>query len=386
MQRTCGTVIKLPRTKNKARNLFLSLLLLAFSFMIAFFIAELIVSNFFPQDLQKYELDSNLVHKPRANAVTRLTSQEYNVVSKTNSKGLLDYETDYDFDGLTIVALGDSFTEASHVRLEQGFTKILESKLKDKTKNSRVVNCGIGNTGTDQQYLFLRLECIKYKPRIVILNFYTGNDFANNYASLIYSYKDGKLIDKRPIEFTAIQRMLHFLNTRFHTVKLAERIFLDSESTRNFLIKIGLYKTGEPYQYNISLQDLYFTNSELSDAGFEKTFLILDELANYTNSNGTSLIVVIIPTKEQVDSRKYSEHFGIYRDTGVKINITQPNMLLADYLSRNNIDYIDLLPYFKAQNKNNSFYFEHDEHFNEKGHQLAANAIYENLIKLKLIS
>ena len=219
----------------------------------------------------------------------------------------------------------------------------------------------------------------------MILNFYTGNDYANNYASLIYAYENGKLVDKRPIRFSLFQRILHFLNTRFHTIKLIENTFLKNDFTRNLLLNAGLYKNREPYQYNISLQDLYFTNSELANAGFEKTFLIFDELINYTAKNKIKLIVAILPTKEQVDGRKYSEHFSIYDNTEIKINITKPDDLLADYLSQKNIMHVDLLPYFKKENKNNTFYFEHDEHFSKEGHKLAADVIYEKLIKSKLI-
>lgn len=377
---------RLPRIKKgKLRNFIVNFALSIFSLAAAIFISELILSNFFPQDLQKYELDSDIVHRQRPNSVTRLSGPEYTIISKTNPKGLVDYDYDYGFEGITLVTLGDSFTEASHVNIGEGFPKALEKKLQEKIKDIRVVNCGIGNTGTDQQYLFLRLECIKYRPKIAILNFYVGNDFANNYASLIYGYENGKLADKRPIKFSLFQRIFHFLNTRFHTVKLAEKILLNSKSTRDFLISVGVYKTGQPYQYNISLQDLYFTNSELAITGFNKTFLIFDELINYTRSNDIKLVVVIIPTKEQIDSRKYKEHFSLYENTSIKINITQPNTLLMNYLSQKNIIYIDLLPYFKKENRNNTFYFEHDEHFNKKGHKFAADIIYENLIKLKLV-
>lgn len=370
----------------RKNNILKNLSLLFFSIIFSFLLAELMVRFYYPQDLQKYELDSDLVHIARKNTVTRLTGPEFSVISKTNSKGLVDYEHDYEFEGLTIVALGDSFAEASHVNLEEGFPKLLEKKLQSKQEKIRVVNCGMGNTGTDQQYIFLKRECVKYHPKIVVLNFYIGNDFANNYASLIYSYWNGKLIDRRPVKFTLFQRGFHFMNTRVHAIKLAENVFLSSKSARNFLINIGLYKTGEPYQYNISLQDLYFTNSELADIGFEKTFLIFDELINYTQNNKIRLAVVIIPTKEQVDSRKYDEHFSIYKNTGIKINISQPNILLTNYLSRNNVAYIDLLPYFRAQNKNNTSYFEYDEHFNKKGHELAADVIYEKLINSGIVS
>ena len=362
------------------------LALLFLSIAASLIIAEILVRIFYPQDLQKYDLDSDIGYRPRANAITKLTGPEFNITTKTNSKGLVDYEQDYDFSGLTIAALGDSFTEASHVNIDEGFPKILEKKLRAKEKNIRVVNCGIGNTGTDQQYIFLQKECIKYHPNIVLLNFYVGNDFANNYASLIYGYENGKLIDRRPIKYSIFQKIFHYLNTRLHIVKLVENVFLNNGATRKLLINAGLYKNREPYQYDISLQDLYFINSELAGIGYNKTFLIFDELINYTRSNNIKLIVALLPTKEQVDKRKYNEHFFIYYNSSIKINITHPNILLENYLLQKNVIYTDLLPYFKKENENNTFYFEKDEHFNSEGHNLAAEVIYEKLINLKLVS
>lgn len=376
----------MPRT-SKLKNIAVNLILLLFSLAAAFLAAELIVSIFFPQDLQKYNLDQDIVHSPRPNTVTRLSGPEFTVVRATNSKGLVDYEYNYEFDGFTIVALGDSFTEASQVSLEEGFPKILEKKLKAGYEQIRVVNCGIGNTGTDQQMIFLQKECIKYHPNIVMLNFYIGNDFANNYASLVTGYEKGKLTDKRPVKFSRFQRFFHFLNTRSHFVKLAENIFLNSDFTRKFLFKIGLYKTtGEPYDNPISLQHVFFMKNEISDIGYNKTLLIMDKLINYTKSQNAQLIVTIIPTREQVDNSKFKEHFEIYKKINISVNMTYPNAILADYLKRNKIIAIDLLPDFKAENINNTFYFNEDEHFNKIGHQMAADVIFERLIKSNLIS
>jgi hypothetical protein len=230
------------------------------------------------------------------------------------------------------------------------------------------------------------MECIKYNPDIVILNFYIGNDFANNYASLIYGYENGELVDNRPIQFSSFQKFFHGLNTRYHTIKLIEKILLDGNLSRTILFQIGLYKAEEPESYDINLQDTPFLDSAITDISYEKTQLILDELYNYTQSNGIRLVVTLIPTKEQVVQRKYEEHFSVYNNTGTSIDISKPNRWLAKYFTGKNISYIDLTPYFKYQNKNNTFYFEYDEHFNKEGHQFAADLIYERLLKSKIVS
>jgi hypothetical protein len=372
---------------NKKNEKTKTLILLVISIAVSLIFAEGLVQVFYPQDLQKYDLDPDMVHTPRPNTVTRLSGLEFTVVRATNSKGLVDYEHNYTFDGFTIVMLGDSFTEASHVKLKEGFPKVIEQKLRDKYGKIRVVNCGIGNTGTDQQMIFLQKECIKYHPKIVMLNFYIGNDFANNYASLVTDYVNRSLVDKRPVKFSTFQRVFHFTNTRSHLVKLVENVFFSSDFIRDALFRMGLYKSlGEPYDNRISLNHIFFMENEVSDIGYDKTFLILDYLVEYSKSQNSTLIVTLIPTKEQVDENKFKEQFSIYENQNNSANMLKPNLALSAYLRKNGIMKIDLLPYFRSHNKNNTFYFEKDEHFNAKGHEQAAEVIYESLINSNLIS
>lgn len=356
----------------------MNLLALFISLFLCLIITEIIISNILPQSLVKYNLDSDVVHRPMPNAVVHVVEPEFEVTHKINSKGLLDYEYDYPFEGYTIVMLGDSFTEGIQVNISDKFSKILEKKLKSIREDIRVVNCGIGNTGTDQQYQYLKKECIKYNPDLVILNFYIGNDFENNYASLIFDYENGKLIDKRPVVFSRFQKSIHWLNTHFHTTKAIERTLLTSNITRKILFRIGVYKTREKFGYNLSLTKSFFLRKDLpiTETGFNKTSLIFKELANYTNSKNIGLIVTILPKKEEVDSRKYLEYFG----NNSEIDISKPNSVLKKILRENYIESISLLPEFKRKNINNTFYYEVDSHFNKDGNKLAAEIIYRYLV------
>ena len=108
---------------------------------------------------------------------------------------------------LRVAVLGDSFTEAIHVPVEQTFWSKLERKLGNcpavkGRKNVEVINFGVQGYSTAQELIMLRKKVWDYSPDIVILAFFIGNDVINNSPKLEYdryrpffAYDDsGKLV------------------------------------------------------------------------------------------------------------------------------------------------------------------------------------------------
>lgn len=110
---------------------------------------------------------------------------EYDVQVTINSQGLRDVERP----GYAkptgvwrVLLLGDSYVEGLRVPLEQTFGKVLEAQLNaDAGPDLRyeVINAGVSGWGTDQQLLWFRSEGFKYRPDLVVLAFFPGNDFQN---------------------------------------------------------------------------------------------------------------------------------------------------------------------------------------------------------------
>lgn len=112
---------------------------------------------------------------------------------RVNSDGLRDREHTKAKppNTLRVAVLGDSFTEAIQVPVEQTFWSKLERKLgnceavKGK-KNVEVINFGVMGYGTAQELIMLRKKVWDYNPDIVVLAFFTGNDIINNSPKLEY--------------------------------------------------------------------------------------------------------------------------------------------------------------------------------------------------------
>jgi hypothetical protein len=90
---------------------------------------------------------------------------------------------------LRIAVLGDSCTESLQVPVEATFWARLPGEMAScpalgKRKTVETLNFGVSGYGTAQELLTLRTRVWKYKPDLVLLAFYTGNDVRNNYRPL----------------------------------------------------------------------------------------------------------------------------------------------------------------------------------------------------------
>ena len=109
-----------------------------------------------------------------------------------NKDGLRDinHEITKSKNSIRIAILGDSFAEARSVNLEETFWFKLKDDLGScvnfhKGNEIEVINFGVSEYGTTQQYLTLKNNVWKYNPDIILLAFYSGNDISDNVKKFI---------------------------------------------------------------------------------------------------------------------------------------------------------------------------------------------------------
>lgn len=124
-----------------------------------------------------------------------------------NSAGLRDRElpTQKPANTIRIAILGDSFTEAKQVPMEQTFCAVIERDLRAcpalKGKNVETLNFGCDSYGTAQELMTLRHRVWQFSPDVVVLAICTGNDIRNDSIDLegdkcqpFFTYRDGELV------------------------------------------------------------------------------------------------------------------------------------------------------------------------------------------------
>lgn len=80
-----------------------------------------------------------------------------------------------------IVVIGDSFCEAVQVNVEETFQRKLEELLNQRGATKwEVINLGVGDFGTAQEYLALSEYGLAFDPDVVIHQIFPLNDICNN--------------------------------------------------------------------------------------------------------------------------------------------------------------------------------------------------------------
>jgi lysophospholipase L1-like esterase len=353
---------------------------------------------------QGIQFHETLGHAFRPNAEGWNTSLrgEYSAYVKINSKGLRDREYSYHkgADAFRILVLGDSFTVGLQLPEAETFPKLLEAQLNRYNPQTKfeVINAGVIGYSTDKQLAYFSQEGYKYQPDLVILAFFIGNDLTDNIWHALYRLEHGQLVPNPPLrqearftpvwakEGTAFRNVRNFLyrNSRLYSVSI-ELLTLSTvqkiPGLTQFLISMGLIEITQPV---INYGNIYAFRY-LPDIAWETTKALILQLKQEVESRDSQLLVLILPDETDIDARRRQEILETYAYL-IKQETLQappPTRRLADILDRADIAYLQLLPALQTsfQESQTPLYYPYDGHWTPAGHRVAAQAIYDYLIK-----
>ena len=355
-----------------------NILLLFLSITLSLFIIEMVArqlgrEHFIQNNV--YILTDHSVFSYKPNNEYTIKRQEFNNTVRVNSKGLIDYEYKYNkpIGTKRIIMLGDSFIAGQELPLEKTITKKLEKMLNKNSEKYEVINMGFGGFGPTAEAVLLEKEGIKYNPDMVILNLFIGNDFVKIDFGVSGSipkemFENSSSIENVDFKVTKIQKLKNFIFRNYFTYTYVKKL----------VSSIGFQLTGNEDYDELDIYNKQYLES--TEKGLEKLKIILKHLKRYTDEKSIKFLVVLIPTKQQVDDGKFSEMVRQNKLDKSDLEINRGQKILLQFGKENDIIMLDLLPAFSKRNKNNTFYFDIDGHWNEKGHELAAILIYETLI------
>jgi lysophospholipase L1-like esterase len=270
---------------------------------------------------------------------------------------------------LRIAVLGDSCTESLQVPVEATFWARLPKELAScpalgKGKTVETLNFGVSGYGTAQELLTLRTRVWKYKPDLVLLAFYTGNDVRNNYRSLeqdplrpYFVLQGGKLVLDDSFRTSSGYRARQTLAARVLYAAFNHSALLQvgkmAKSASDGLV--GAYKAKRVTTQVI--EELGLDNAVYSPPGnadwraaWAVTEAMLREMGEETRAHGARFAVVTLTDGIQVHPNRqkrqaFARQLGIadlfYPDERIKqtaeaagipvLNLAPP---LADYAAR----------------------------------------------------
>ena len=373
--------------KSRRRELLLGIVI----FIVAAFLCLLVLEGAMrvvhpmPMSCCVYDTSLGVVHPPNHHYFFTSSNEFYTDVA-INSKGIRDYEYDYEKPEGTfrILVIGDSFTQGWGVELEQAYSKRLEEMLNEGAGGSNsgtrfeVINAGVPAYGTCEEWVYLAKEGVKYNPDLVILGYYLNDvrDAVKEPAASICTVGDG-VLRAGQLEPSLALSIRSYLGSHSHLYTLVAHTkfaLIDSKkrNTRG--------ETIETSRFKYRPED----GEELAEA-WQKTEKLLLAIKDASEGSGAELAIVLIPLKEHVDDGRFMEALELYGLGEDEVDMTYPNRRLEEFAWQNELEMLDLLPAFKEKNSGNTFYYDVDVHWRPGGHELAAEEIYSFLVSEKLV-
>ncbi len=330
-----------------------------------------------------------------------------------------------------IAVLGDSFTEARQVEIEDTYWKRLEHRLNaDERSDGRrieVLNFGIGGYGQAEELITLRRDASRFEPDLVLLGFYGGNDLVNNTKSLsirlrgerfrpFYSLEEGKLVlDSSFREWSLGSLRRRFLLSATHHSRIlevvnqlrrqiairrlqaehesAEAVAADDESA---VREVGRTATKETAKAD-TRPELGTTDTQFLPPATEEwqrawrlTEALLGEINREAQAVGAPFVVVSITSQAAVDPDA-ARRERLARDLGAP-DLLYPERRLRAIAERHGFHMIGLTERLQRVATEQNVYlhgFENTRmgtgHWNETAHDFASRFIADDLLARGLV-
>lgn len=305
---------------------------------------------------------------------------------ETNALGFYDreYPIQKPAGSRRIMVLGDSLVRRTFH--EMNFTKILEHKLQAAPgyEGAEVWNCGIDSYSPGLCYLLLKHKLLGVDPDRVVVCVFLGNDFNDDAVYQSQMVLDGRGRPERcppdaptsEARLVAGQVPIPFKNfLRYHS-----RLYRELSRGYNTLLHWLRFREGEWEKAEIG-PDQTAPIGTLTVKISEEVFQILARNLVFTDEllreRGIPWLVMLIPLNVEVSREvEGGERLDMYSEEGIRTADRNLEKLAA-FLEKKGIAVLNLLPAFKAHTPQPLYTI--DSHFNEAGHVLAADMLFQKL-------
>ncbi len=317
-------------------------------------------------------------YRPGAEASPYDDEARRHVAVRINSLGFRDTEHRVDAaPGMRrVLMLGDSFTAGLSVDFEKTFPRQCEERL-NATDRGRweVIAFGVAGYGTAQELLAYETYGRQFKPDVVVLNFFAGNDVSDNSSELstsprpYFTLVNGRLMAQPRSE--ARQRIAGWLN---------EHSWLYTWQKRQ-VQKIEQYVKRSVVVNPVHRVFAADEDDQLRRAWAVTEALILRLRADVAADGGT-LLVSYIPFSDEVNGDWWEETL---RDSPPlrqkRWDLAGPSRRLAEFCAANRIAFASPRQLFIDRAHGERDYFKHG-HFNERGHAAYAAFLADRISSL----
>jgi hypothetical protein len=351
-----------------------------------------------------YEPDPDLGWRHIPNRTARYTWSGWRfdprprILVHANSQGLLDREYPLQkAPGVRrVLVLADSFGGDVGVPFEALFPKVAEARANAEGRSPRyeVINAGVSGFGTAQELLMFRGAGWRYDPDVVVLSFYM-NDVADNGERYVgrprFRLTNGRLGPVTPPEPHAYAREVEslaptrFLNAHSRLFRLVREEVVRSPVLRRLLARVHLInpRVLEVESWTRDALKIFLREEDPQVAAeWALTAALIRQLRDDVEARGARFAVMVAPTEGQVYPERFPALWTQYH-AGREYDLEKPNRALAEFLTRERIPFLDLLPRLRAHARAGEpeLYRPGDEHWTITAHALAGAALLDLLLR-----
>ena len=285
-------------TRRTSPSLAARILLVVIGFMLPLGLAEAglrVAGAILPGDYQTVsfaEAHPEFGRRNKPGAGWKKTS-EFTSWIEINSKGLRGAEIDYPKPAgeYRILVTGDSFTFAEQVNQGETFSQRLEDRLNAEQPglHYRVLNAGSNGWATANELVYVAKEGVRFKPDVVIVALYLGNDIGDNFSRVatVQNAVDADLALRGADAFEGPRRLLRKseLYTVFESGVLAKLPWWGDNGGSNSSDR-------KPPRNLEEAQEAWAISEKL-----------LDRMRDVSESQGARFVVMVVPSATAVAQR-----------------------------------------------------------------------------------
>lgn len=284
----------------------------------------------------------------------------------------------------TVLALGDSFTFGCWSAAD----RMWPAQLQDAA-GVQVVNAGSPNYGTDAQLAWLRGPGKAVKPDVLVVAFYTGNDFYDNMVGRGAYTLDAGFLVLKPSEEQRWGGYDCLSNTPVDPALVAQAGASDAAPAptatrpwyRGLLLRSHLYQYVRGILYARERSRLRPNQAESwylrtyrpeMDAAVVATDQYLDEILAEARRRDLPLALVVIPASTEVYDEDWQAWLAATGHDESLFDRGRPRRFVLEWARENGVPALDLLPAFRGRER---MYYRSDMHWNDLGHFQAGETV-----------
>jgi lysophospholipase L1-like esterase len=280
--------------------------------------------------------------------------------------------------GLRVAVLGDSMTAAIATEEERTFVHRLEASLGARRPGQKVevMNVGVSSASTGAELVTWRRVLEDHAPDLVLLAFFTGNDFGDNCSRLtkaprVYFELEGEtLVEGRaPAPTPAVTRWLDLHSRLYVWQKVAFRQLRGSTRAASGGI--------EPGQRIFAQED-----GPDVEYAWRVTEALVRQLHDEVTTSKARFALVVIPCAEQVDDALWADLERRGRAAGHRLFRDEASRRLAGIAERSGVPVLDLTSSFGEEGRGSArnLYLLGRFHLSDLGNRVAADALHAYLV------